>query len=319
MAPGSFKSTEGSGTRAIRRVRRSASLGAVASALLVAGSLFIATPAYAGVGMSVAPTFPTSVTVGATNLSASLSIENESTTPQNDDPVVLTAIGLNPTCGTATEPCTAPDLNVFALDTPAAGRSGTACASTSFAISGPNAAGRFTFTPTPSPVVLGSVATGGLLSTCVIDFTFDALKLPTVDADAGTAGFQTVAVGSVAGESQTEAGALGSADGSQAITVNQVVVTTTSSTTSPTTVPTTTSTTAPGTTTTSTSSTTSTSTTVRPTTTTTVAGTTTTTVARALVRTGSDTAQLAGAGAILLIVGAQFLNASRQRRREWHS
>lgn len=144
-------------------------------------ALGLAMTAFAGIGISVTPDFPTSVAVGDTNVPVNLNITNNSSTDVSS--INLTGIFLTPQCGNFTEPCTSADPGVFAVS--ATGTGAGACAANTFTITEIDAnTGRVEFTPN-API---SLAIG---ATCVINFTVDVLASPTVDA-AGVAGIQTV-------------------------------------------------------------------------------------------------------------------------------
>lgn len=281
--------------------------------------MHLSLPAYAGAGLAITPTFPATVTVGDTG-TATLSIVNNSTAPENDDPIRITSIGLVPSCGAEVAPCATNDPGVFNLGDTGSGQAGTACAGVTFTISAADPSGLVSFT-SPSPVDLGNSQAGGAQATCVIAFTFSVAKVPSLDAVAGTGGVQTRAEPSVVGVSTLDSLAVATARGSQPITVNQMAPTTSSTTstsstsTSSTVAPTSTSSTVTSSTVAPTSSTSSTTTsTVRPAT-----AATTTTLARALPRTGSDTAQLALVAVVLMIMGSRFVTASGRRRGPWRT
>src|SRR6187549_3696982 len=69
----------------------------IAPVALIAGLLSFVTPAYAGLGVGVAPDFPASVTVGQTNLAVGMEITNNSTS--DIGPITLSNIRLIPSCG----------------------------------------------------------------------------------------------------------------------------------------------------------------------------------------------------------------------------
>lgn len=185
--------------RAVAILPAGAVLGTVLSAFLASS------PALAGVGVGVAPTYPAVVTVGDTNVGVSLSMTNTSTTPESGGTLTLSLIRHTPSCGSDTAPCQAGDEDpgVFLAKgvgggATASGRVGTACAGMTFTLSAPDATtGEFEFVPTGSPVVLNSPGTAG--DTCIIDFVVDVLKLPTKNAGPGP-GIQTNQTGRVRGQ-----------------------------------------------------------------------------------------------------------------------
>jgi hypothetical protein len=166
--------------------------------LVVAVVPFVITmpSAFAGVGLGVTPSFPTSVTSGDTGIPATLQIFNNSSPPDSVNPLTIDNITLTPSCGsgsfTGTGDCNAVDADpgVFQLSASGTGEVGTGCAGQTFAISTASGSttGKQVFTPSGGPVVLAPPGNTG--SVCRIDFTFAVLKAPTKDASAA-AGHQT--------------------------------------------------------------------------------------------------------------------------------
>ena len=153
--------------------------------------------------LSITPQFPILVTVGQTNVPASLTITNEASVGVG--PVTLTEITLNPACGSLSLDCPLPDPGVFAISSTAVGTGG-ACAGRTFTVTAPDANGRVLFVPVGGPVVLATP--GQATSTCVIAFTFNVLKAPTIDAQPA-AGLQTAHVATVTGTGQAGGGLTG--------------------------------------------------------------------------------------------------------------
>lgn len=192
--------------RCIRQVQKAFVILGVAAA----GAVGNATPAWAGVGVGVASTYPAIVVVGDTNVSVSLSITNTSTTPESGGTLTLSLIRHTPSCGSDTAPCQAADVDpgVFLPKgvgggATAVGRAGTACGAPNvpggmtFTLSTPDATtGEFEFVPTSGSVILNSPGTAG--DTCTIDFVVDVLKLPTKNAGPGP-GIQTNQLGRARG------------------------------------------------------------------------------------------------------------------------
>src|SRR4030095_12845105 len=58
-----------------------------------------AQPAFAGIGLGIAPKYPTTVVVGGTGVPVAISIQNTSSAPQNVGPVTLSNIRHTPSCG----------------------------------------------------------------------------------------------------------------------------------------------------------------------------------------------------------------------------
>ncbi|HVL06375.1 MAG TPA: hypothetical protein VM388_10315, partial [Acidimicrobiales bacterium] len=196
-------------------------MAALATVVVCIAAPFVALgPAFAGVGFGVVPTFPTNVTVGQSGLPASLTVSNVSTPPENAAPVTLTSITLVPSCGTnaAAFDCPAPDPNVFQLSPTGVGEAGTACAGTVFTITQVDPAqGKYQFTPA-TPVVLQPPGQPG--DTCRINFTFDVVRAPAIDAVPGAPGVQTAQLGGAIGTSNLN-GNLGTGSGTSVVTVAQ--------------------------------------------------------------------------------------------------
>ena len=186
-------------TRALR-----CSVAIVAIPLLIA---FVGSGiAEAGLGASATPTFPTSVTVGNTGLAASIQLRNENTTPNTASTVCNVGdalpcpsgelgITLIPSCGLLGlfSACSigGADPGVFQVSATGLGAVGTSCAGMLFAITLIDPAfGRLRFAP-PAGTHVQLPLPGDI---CRIDFTFDVLKVPTVDQDPATPGSQTVQV-----------------------------------------------------------------------------------------------------------------------------
>ncbi len=168
--------------------------------------------------LDISPMGPGTVTVGQTNLPGSLVLANNSA---GLTPVTITGIQFNPSCGDFTTSCTSPELGVFSLAPNATGIGGV-CTGQAFTVSGPDGTGKFTFTPTGSLVLQ---APPGANSTCTIGFTFNVLKVPTVDSLPGTPGQQTTRWAMVSGTAQTTTGGqtvTGSARGIASINVNKI-------------------------------------------------------------------------------------------------
>src|SRR5262249_17263760 len=109
-------------------------------AAVLAGISWLPAPAYAGVGVGIAPTYPPARQVGDRNVAGSLTITNTSDGPQAAGTLTLSHIRHTPSCGSATTPCPSGDVDkdVFLVKGPATGRTGTACAGKSFSIGSPD-------------------------------------------------------------------------------------------------------------------------------------------------------------------------------------
>lgn len=160
-----------------RRVWQSV-LGAV---LMVVAPLGLAGPAFAGLGVSPVPDFPTQTTVGD-QFVGRLNIVNTSTPPESAAPITVTRITLAPGCSNGNQDCVGGlDAGVFTLGTVGTGQG--ACAGMTFAIA-QTAPGLYTFTP-DAPLLLDA---GEI---CVIDFDVTTNRVPSVDVTPGVPGVQT--------------------------------------------------------------------------------------------------------------------------------
>ena len=172
----------------------------IAVAASMAWLLLVAVPpAAAEVRVSTHPYFGGGpVAVGATAQPANLAISNTSSGVDGNRSFTITDIGLVPSCGTRgfgpSCPTDRADSGVFQISSTGAGRMDSACAGMTFDISAPDPDDRVRFTPRGGSVVLGPVNTTS--SMCVIDFTFDTVKAPTLDARTETPGTQTAQIGS---------------------------------------------------------------------------------------------------------------------------
>jgi len=156
--------------------------------------------AVASVGISLGVTFPTSVTVGQTDVTARLQIRNTSTAPNQSEGLVLNQIVIVPSCGTVMSgACSMPDPGVFSLAPTASGDAGTACAGRSFTVSPPDASQRVFLTAQGGSVVIPPPSSG--TNTCDISLLVSVRKQPTIDTDPPTAGVQTRLFTSVTGTS----------------------------------------------------------------------------------------------------------------------
>ncbi|MEO5680767.1 MAG: hypothetical protein ABIS47_13985 [Acidimicrobiales bacterium] len=135
------------------------------------------------------PDFPNIVTVGDQNVTAVLRLINNSV---GFGPLTLSNIRLNPACGDQSGGCAQPDRGVITLSPTGSGRVGTACEGQTFVISGPDANDQYTFTP-GVPVMLQPPDAIPQIGpdTCFIDYTFNVVKAPTIDAGPASPGLQT--------------------------------------------------------------------------------------------------------------------------------
>src|SRR5262249_5514980 len=87
-------------------------------------------PALAGIGLGIAPKYPSSVVVGNTGVPVSLSIQNTSSAPQNTGDVTLSNIKHTPSCGDASASiCVGANIDpgVFTVSATGTGGSNAAC------------------------------------------------------------------------------------------------------------------------------------------------------------------------------------------------
>jgi Ca2+-binding RTX toxin-like protein len=185
--------------RSIMGGRLALAIGLVACLL----AALVPAAANAAAGVTVAPAFPSNVTIGQTGVSGEVVITNSNTSPEVSsticnagDPGLCAGspgITLIPSCSaTDFEGNCSPagaDPNVFALSPTAIGTSGSACDGRTFTVTVIDAIyGKVRFTPTTGNVVLS-----GPTSACRIQFSFSVLKSP-VDARPLVAGRQTLQV-----------------------------------------------------------------------------------------------------------------------------
>ncbi len=177
---------------------------------VLVGLLMFSAPAHAGVGVGVAPDFPTPVMVGDNNVAVTLGITNNSS-GGDGNPLTLNSIKLIPSCGAIVGvSCSTPDLGVFNVDAAATGAG--ACAANTFTVAVSDVVtGEVTFTPNATINL-----TPG--QTCTINFTVDVIGSPDTDAT-GAPGLQTLQLANVAGTDQLQQP--GSGFGSDATTVSK--------------------------------------------------------------------------------------------------
>ena len=186
---------------------------AVVFAVVVSVLTFVPSVVHAGVGARATPNIPLSLTVGDTNVPASIVIGNDNddgeagntnTVCNWDDAAPCTASvpgslpgdpGINAilSCGllgadAVCEPAGA-DPGVFSFSATGTGAAGTDCTGVIFDIVQTDATyGTLRFTPQAPPT---NVAVGPG-ATCRIDFTVNVVKMPTIDQAPGFPGVQTV-------------------------------------------------------------------------------------------------------------------------------
>ena len=162
---------------------------ATAFALLLSA----ASPAAAAIGMSSSMSLPSATAAGQQNLAGSFTVSNTNTSPNNTESNTVTQMKLAASCaadGTTASACSAPDPGVFYVDSPASGDAATSCAGSTFTVSAPDANGIVTFTRVGGALVLPPP---GGANSCKVNFTFDVLKVPTIDVDGALGGVQTFA------------------------------------------------------------------------------------------------------------------------------
>ena len=167
---------------------------ALAVLTMCVGFLAGAGPAMANPSLGPPASFTSPVTVGDTNVPATIQVQNVSSAPENAGTVTLTELKLVPSCRTSfgafpDNDCPAGQFEpgVFALSTTGIGTQG-ACAGQQFNIQPSSGSGQVRFVPVGPAVVLTQPGTPNDI--CVIAFTFDVLKTPVVDVG-GAPGVQT--------------------------------------------------------------------------------------------------------------------------------
>jgi hypothetical protein len=188
-------------------------------------SVWIAVPAWAGVGLSAFPNFPSSVTVGDTGVPASVTVTNNSDGVEAVGNVTITSLRLVPSCSRATsldpECDTAPsvaDPGTFTLSATGAGQAGTACAGQAFSITVSNpATGEVSIAPSGGSLVLGPPNVGNDLDLCRILFTFSVTDLPNLDQNPAAPGLQTAQLARAVGQHPN--GVIGTGFGSNVTTL----------------------------------------------------------------------------------------------------
>jgi LPXTG-motif cell wall-anchored protein len=181
-------------TSVTARPRRTAVLAAIAAVVAsLCVVLGIASPAAAGVALSIPPDIPTNLVVGV-SVPSSLTIRHQNSLGEAADPDIVSDITLVPSCGAnpigADCPVGSFDPGVLVPRGPYTGEAGTACAGMTFTVTLDTlnpAMGKYLFT-TAGTIILTQT---GPTSTCVIDYTIDVRKAPTIDANPGVAGVQT--------------------------------------------------------------------------------------------------------------------------------
>lgn len=215
--------------RSQSRRRRALALGGLLALLgsfvYIAAGIFPAAAQITGARLGGGPEFPLTTTVGAKGVAVDLTFINISQQAQGSVTIPANTIKFVPSCGTlpagASLPCPTPDPGVFAPSSLGTGKAGTECAGASFTIT-PVAGspdGEFQFMG-PAVVLSGTDANNANGGVCVINFTVDVLKAPTLDVLPDTPGIQTGQLANAPGVSQL--GAPAGCCGSSFTTVSRV-------------------------------------------------------------------------------------------------
>jgi Ca2+-binding RTX toxin-like protein len=137
---------------------------------------------------------PLTTTAGQNGAAGSFTVINSNTPPNEGESNTVTAMQLALSCGVAGNSASAcpsaPDPGVFAFSGTAVGAAGTACAGTTFTPSAADSNGIVTLTPS-APVVLAPPGGSAGSDRCRVDFSFNVLRVPSVDSDAPVVGTQT--------------------------------------------------------------------------------------------------------------------------------
>ncbi len=176
----------------IQNQSRKFSIAAFAFSLTL-GLLAFTTPAFAGVGVGVAPDFPATVTVSQTGVAVGLEITNNSTSDIGT--ITLSNIRLIPSCGdndANTITCAGAEVDPGIFTVSATGTGSLACAANTFTIAVNDVTtGQVLFTPN-APINLAQN------DTCRINFTVDVNQAPNDDSSIDP-GLQTLQTGLVTG------------------------------------------------------------------------------------------------------------------------
>jgi hypothetical protein len=164
-----------------------------------------ASAAWAGVGFSVVPDVPDSVTVGTT-VPSTFTIVNNSDGANIVDPIQLASITLVPSCGTniitgADCPVGSTDRGVLIPSATGVGQAGTACAGTSFSFAETDSVqGKYTLTPSVAVVLGPANSVDPNAKLCRVVFTTFVARFPLMDSvPPATNGVQTNQIGFASG------------------------------------------------------------------------------------------------------------------------
>jgi hypothetical protein len=170
--------------------------GAAVLGVIISAAFFPSAGAQTnGARLGIGPDIPTTTTVGAKDVPLYISLTNLSDPADGTITIPQNGITFTPACGSlpngAVPPCPTPDPGVFAVTATGTGRAGTNCAGATYSIVQDSAAtGEVTFNG-PAITLAASNATTLVGGSCVIDFSVNVLKAPTIDADPATPGIQT--------------------------------------------------------------------------------------------------------------------------------
>ena len=165
----------------------------------------------ASTALRVSSNFGRSATVGRQGAPVALTL---GATGGGD--ISIVQVSLTPSCGSASAtslPCPKPDAGVVPIDGTGTGRAGSACAGRSFNVTQVTGSSDGTLNIAPSSGTNVVIPSG---ATCVVDLTYSVARLPAMDSEAGTPGWQTsqlaYASGSVPGSTSAGLTAFQSSD-----------------------------------------------------------------------------------------------------------
>ena len=144
-------------------------MGLAAFLLIAVLAVLTTGTARAGVGGSATPDIAEPITIGDTGVTASVEFTAALTDDNADDTFRLTTMAGHLSCNTLSNPCNAPEGNIF--DASATGTGADACLGITFNITEVNDA--LTFTPNPAQNI--NLLHG---ETCRINFTVDVVGVP---------------------------------------------------------------------------------------------------------------------------------------------
>jgi thrombospondin type 3 repeat protein len=174
--------------RRVYRMKRSKLAGRLTLLVAVACIASLAAIPSSASASTFATGSPPSGSVGQTNVPASITVNNTSSPSSTTVGLITVVNGCASPGGQGPgehSSCPAADVEpgLLSLSATGVGRTGSSCAGATFSISLIDAAqGKYQFTPdTPLSIV----------TSCIIDYTVDVLRLPTTDSSAAQPGVQT--------------------------------------------------------------------------------------------------------------------------------